>query len=162
VFDDFTRIYAPARELVEGGVWVGPLKGAPLRCTLEGAAYTRPGLIVAGEAAGSTYSFSGEGIGKALETGILAAEAIADGRDAGRGESDVRARYEAGLLALKPRFDLYAKANKVNRHPWLADLLIWRARKSERLLRRMSGVLNETSNPGHLVTVKGMLRLFTE
>jgi len=162
VFDDFTRIYAPARELVEGGVWVGPLKGAPLRCTLEGAAYTRPGLIVAGEAAGSTYSFSGEGIGKALETGILAAEAIADGRDAGRDESDVRARYEAGLLALKPRFDLYAKANKVNRHPWLADLLIWRARKSERLLRRMSGVLNETSNPGHLVTVKGMLRLFTE
>jgi flavin-dependent dehydrogenase len=162
VFDDFTRIYAPARALVEGGEWVGPLKGAPLRCTLEGATYTRPGLIVTGEAAGSTYSFSGEGIGKALETGILAAEAIVDGRDAVRAEADVRQRYEAGLHALKPRFDLYAKANKVNRHPWLADLLIWRARKSERLLRRMSGVLNETSNPGHLVTVKGMLRLFTE
>jgi geranylgeranyl reductase family protein len=162
VFDDFTRIYAPARALVEGGEWVGPLKGAPLRCTLEGATYTRPGLIVTGEAAGSTYSFSGEGIGKALETGILAAEAIVDGRDAVRAEADVRQRYETGLRALKPRFDLYAKANKVNRHPWLADLLIWRARKSERLLRRMSGVLNETSNPGHLVTVKGMLRLFTE
>src|SRR5205085_1118312 len=162
VFDDFTRIYAPARELVQGGEWVGPLKGAPLRCTLEGATYARPGLIVAGEAAGSTYSFSGEGIGKAMETGILAAEAIADGRAASRDERDVRARYEAGLLALKPRFDLYAKANKVNRHPWLADLLIWRAKKSDRLLRRMSGVLNETSNPGHLVTVKGMLRLFTE
>jgi len=162
VFDDFTRIYAPARELVDGGEWIGPLKGAPLRCTLEGAAYSRPGLIVTGEAAGSTYSFSGEGIGKAMETGILAAEAIVDGRDAARDERDVRARYEAGLLGLKPRFDLYAKANKVNRHPWLADLLIWRAKKSERLLRRMSGVLNETSNPGHLVTVKGMLRLFTE
>ena len=74
----------------------------------------------------------------------------------------MRARYEASLVALKPRFDLYARANKVNRHPWLADLLIWRAKKSERLLRRMSGVLNETSNPGHLVSVKGMLRLFTE
>jgi geranylgeranyl reductase family protein len=162
VFDDFARIYAPAHALVEDGEWVGPLKGAPLRCTLEGATYTRPGLIVTGEAAGSTYSFSGEGIGKALETGILAAEAVVDGRDAGRAEADVRQRYEAGLRALKPRFDLYAKANKVNRHPWLADLLIWRARKSERLLRRMSGVLEETSNPGHLVTVKGMLRLFTE
>ena len=55
-----------------------------------------------------------------------------------------------------------AKANLVNRHPWLADLLIWRARKSERLLRRMSGVLNETSNPGHLVSFKGMMRIFTE
>jgi len=50
----------------------------------------------------------------------------------------------------------------VNRHPWLADLLIWRARSSARLMRRMSGVLEETSNPGHLVSVKGMLRLFAE
>ncbi|WP_280153208.1 geranylgeranyl reductase family protein [Piscinibacter sp. XHJ-5] len=162
VFDDFTRVYAPARELIEGGAWTSPLKGAPLRCTLEGATYSRPGLIVTGEAAGSTYSFSGEGIGKALETGILAAEAMVEGRSQSHSDEAVRARYEAGLLALKPRFDLYARANKVNRHPWLADLLIWRAKKSERLLRRMSGVLNETSNPGHLVSVKGMLRLFTE
>ena len=77
-------------------------------------------------------------------------------------ESQVRANYESALRALKPRFDLYARANKVNRHPWLADLLIWRAKKSARLLRRMSGVLNETSNPGHLVTMKGIVRLFTE
>ena len=32
-----------------------------------------------GEAAGSTYSFTGEGIGKALETGIHAAEALLAG-----------------------------------------------------------------------------------
>lgn len=162
VFADFTRIYEPARQLVEDGEWVSPLKGAPLRCTLEGARYSRPGLIVTGEAAGSTYSFSGEGIGKALETGILAAEAVGEGRARATPEAEVRARYEAGLTALKPRFELYARANNVNRHPWLADLVIWRARKSERLRQRMSGVLNETSNPGNLVTVKGMLRLFTE
>ncbi len=162
VFDAFTRIHAPARELVQGGVWVSPLKGAPLRCTLEGARYSRPGLLVTGEAAGSTYSFTGEGIGKALETGILAAEAVIECRAQGRPEADVRSRYEQALRTLKPRFDLYARANKVNSHPWLADLLIWRAKRSERLLQRMSGVLNETSNPGHLVTLKGMLRLFTE
>ena len=74
----------------------------------------------------------------------------------------MRGAYEAALRALKPRFDLYAKANLVNSHPWLADLLIWRANKSARLLRRMSGVLEETSNPGHLVTLKGFVRLFTE
>ena len=162
IFDDFVRVYPPAHALIEGGEWVSPLKGAPLRCTLEGAKYSRAGLIVTGEAAGSTYSFSGEGIGKAMETGILAADAIVAGRDGALAESEVRQRYEAALLALKPRFDLYARANKVNRHPWLADLLIWRAQKSARLLRRMSGVLNETSNPGHLVTLKGIVRLFTE
>jgi len=162
VFDAFTRIYAPARELVEGGQWMAPLKGAPLRCTLEGARYSRPGLIVTGEAAGSTYSFSGEGIGKALETGIHAAEAIVQGRSRGLDDAAVRSEYEARLRALRPRFDLYARANIVNAHPWIADLLIWRANKSTRLLRRMSGVLEETSNPGHLVTVKGFLRLFAE
>jgi len=162
IFDDFTRVYAPAKELVETGEWTSPLKGAPLRCTLEGAHYSRPGLVVTGEAAGSTYSFSGEGIGKAMETGIHAAESIIAGRDGKLDDAAIRQRYEAALLALKPRFDLYQRANKVNRHPWLADLLIWRAKKSERLVRRMSGVLNETSNPGNLVSFKGMLRLFTE
>jgi flavin-dependent dehydrogenase len=138
------------------------LKGAPLRFTLEGARYSRPGLIVTGEAAGSTYSFTGEGIGKALETGMLAAESVLAGKSQPLDDAKVRARYEAGLQALKPRFQLYARANLVNRHPWLADLVIWRASKSARLLRRMTGVLNETSNPGHLLSVKGMLKLFTE
>ena len=77
-------------------------------------------------------------------------------------ESVVRERYESGLRALKPRFEQYARANLVNRFPLLADLVIWRARKSPRVLRRISGVLNETSNPGNLVTMKGIVRLFTE
>jgi len=162
VFDDFTRVYAPARELMSDGTPLGPMKGAPLRCTLEGARFSRPGLIVTGEAAGSTYSFTGEGIGKALETGIHAAEAIVDGDARRAPDAEVRAAYEARLHALKPRFDLYQRANVVNRRPWLADLLIWRARSSPRILRRMSGVLNETSNPGNLVSAKGILRLFID
>jgi geranylgeranyl reductase family protein len=159
VFDAFTAFYAPAAELMKGGTMVGELKGAPLRCSLDGARYSKPGLLVTGEAAGSTYSFTGEGIGKALETGLLAAEALLD---SARSDAEVRQSYEARLLALKPRFALYEKANRVNAHPWLADLLIWRARRSPRLLRRMTGVLNETSNPGHLLTLKGLSRLFLE
>ncbi len=162
VMDDFRQVYAPARELMQGGTPLGPMKGAPLRCTLEGARYTRPGLLVAGEAAGSTYSFTGEGIGKALETGIHAAEAVLAGGTAPGADGQVRADYEARLLALKPRFDLYQRANVVNRHPWLADLLIWRANRSPRIVRRMSGVLDETSNPGNLVSVKGIARLFLD
>ena len=162
VMDDFTRVYTPARELMRGGTLLGPMKGAPLRCTLEGARWSRPGLLVTGEAAGSTYSFSGEGIGKALETGIHAAEVLLKAGLQPEADATVRADYEVRLNALKPRFELYKRANAVNRHPWLADLVIWRARRSERLLRRMSGVLNETSNPGNLLSFKGMLRLFTE
>jgi menaquinone-9 beta-reductase len=158
MFDTFVSVYPPARALVDGGSWLAPLKGAPLRCTLDGARYSRPGMLVTGEAAGSTYAFTGEGIGKAMETGLLAAEAIVTRRS----DDAVRADYEARLVALRPRFELYARANRVNRYPWLADLLVWRAQRSPRLVQRMAGVLNETSNPGHLVTFKGVTRLFLE
>ncbi|HEY1393597.1 MAG TPA: geranylgeranyl reductase family protein, partial [Methylibium sp.] len=140
-FAAFCEFYEPARELMQGGTLLGELKGAPLRCSLEGAKYSRPGLIATGEAVGSTYAFTGEGIGKAMETGMLAAEAVLQGRREQLDEAAVRQHYESQLLALKPRFDLYEKANRVNEHPWLADLLIWRAKRSERILRRMSGVL---------------------
>ena len=159
LFDAFCAQYAPAAELMRHGRLTGDLKGAPLRCTLKGARWTRPGLLVTGEAAGSTYSFTGEGIGKAMETGLLAAEALlAHGRD----DEAARQRYEAELRQLKPRYDLYERANSINAAPWLADLLIWRANRSPRLLQRMSGVLNETSNPGNLVSLKGFRRLFLE
>ena len=160
MFDRFCEIYPTADELVKTGEKLGPLKGAPLRCSLEGARFSRPGLLVTGEAAGATYAFTGEGIGKALETGILAAETIAEGRDTLLTDAQLRARYEASLAALKPRFDLYERANSVNAHPWLADLVIWRARKSPRILRRMSAVLEEKSNPGNLVSLRGILSLF--
>ncbi|MEO8124754.1 MAG: geranylgeranyl reductase family protein [Burkholderiales bacterium] len=162
VFAAFTDVYAPARELMQGGTMVGELKGAPLRCALEGARYSRPGLLVTGEAAGSTYSFTGEGIGKALETGIHAAQAVLTGRAKQLDDATVRADYEAQLLTLKPRFDMYERANIVNVHPWLADLVIWRAKKSSRLLKRVAGLLNETSNPGNIVSFKGMRKLFLE
>ena len=166
VFDAFCAHYEPARELMRTGALEGDLKGAPLRCSLAGARYSRPGLLVTGEAAGSTYSFTGEGIGKAYETGLLAAEALIG--TAGFAQAgvppgtldEVRGRYEASLVALQPRFDLYERANRVNAHPWLADLLIWRANKSARLLRRMAGVLEETSNPGNLVSVRGLFKVF--
>jgi geranylgeranyl reductase family protein len=158
LFDTFAALHAPARELLADGEWEGELKGAPLRCSLTGAAFARPGLLVTGEAAGSTYSFTGEGIGKALETGMLCAESIIVGGD---DDAMTRSDYASRLARLKPRFDLYERANQVNAHPWLADLLVWRARKNPRIVKRMAGVLEETSNPGNLVSLRGVARLFT-
>ena len=146
----------------------GDLKGAPLRCSLDGATLARPGIMVTGEAAGSTYAFTGEGIGKAMETGMLAARALIDASAAARaGAANAGTAFDAahgpyrdGIAALKPRFDLYERANRVNEYPWLADLLIWRANRSPRILRRMEGVLEETGNPGNLVSLRGLTKLF--
>jgi flavin-dependent dehydrogenase len=165
VFTAFKALYPPARELVETGRWLGDpehaLKGAPLRFSLEGARLEAPGVLVTGEAAGSTYAFTGEGIGKAMETGIHAAEAIL-----GRGVDDtsadaeaaVRADYAARVLALKPRFEVYEQASRANERPWLVDLLVWSARRSPRRLQRLAGVLEETHIPTDVATVRGVLR----
>ena len=165
VFAAFQSLYAPARDLVGGGTWLADagqeLKGAPLRCSLEGARLEAPGILVTGEAAGSTYAFTGEGIGKAMETGIHAAEAILAtpaGTPSVEADAAVRADYAARVLALKPRFDLYEEANRANEHPWLIDLLVWSAKRSPRRVQRMAGVLEETHIPTDAVTVRGVLR----
>jgi menaquinone-9 beta-reductase len=197
MLDTFGAVYPLAAELLAHGRWEGEIKGAPLRCSLQGARWSRPGLLVTGEAAGSTYALTGEGIGKAMETGLLAAEAILSAHcgDQGRApgpasssllagspsdtppdrsdrapdagssvpasEGEVRTRYEAALRALKPRFDVYDAAGRVNEYPWLADLVIWRARRSPRILRRMQGILDETQRPT-LLTWRGMSKLLLE
>jgi len=162
VFAAFTEVHPPARALMDGGTPLGELKGAPLRCSLAGARFSRPGLLVAGEAAGTTYALTGEGIGKALETGLLAAEALLAGGGGRLDDAAVRARYEADLEALRPRFAVYDKANSVNERPWLVDLLVWSARRSPRRLQRMSGVLEETHSPGNLITPRSFLRMVFE
>lgn len=171
----FAQVHPLAGRLLAEGQPLGPPKGAPLRCSLQGAQLARPGLLVTGEAAGSTYAFTGEGIGKALETGLLAAEALLSVPDAVSPASDVAsasattaaaddaavcARYQAAIEQLRPRFELYQRASRVNEHPWLADLVVWRGRRSPRILRRMAGVLDETANPGHLVSLRGIAKLF--
>ena len=162
VFDEFVKLHAPARELMAGGTVVSPLKGAPLRTSLKGARVAAPGILVTGEAAGSTYSFTGEGIGKAMETGLLAADSLRAAREQRLSEDALAALYAQGLRALQPKFDLYERGNRVNHHPWLGDLLIRRARKSQRLRNRMAAVLEERATPAQLITLRGLVKLFIE
>jgi geranylgeranyl reductase family protein len=162
VFADFCKLHAPARALMEGGTLLGELKGAPLRSSLVGAQLARPGMLVTGEAAGSTYSFTGEGIGKAMETGILAAEALIAARDESLDDEALAEHYAAAMGRLKPKFDLYERGNRVNYHPWLTEILIRRAGRSARLRQRMANLLEERSTPAQLVTLRGLYKLFIE
>ncbi|MBS0452943.1 MAG: NAD(P)/FAD-dependent oxidoreductase [Proteobacteria bacterium] len=158
----FSRVHEPARALLQGGAdMLEQLKGAPLRCSLGGARTSRPGLLVVGEAAGSTYLFTGEGIGKAMESGMAAAQAIVQSGSGG-GDGSVRAAYEAELALLQPRFAAYEMANRFNEYPWMVDLVMWRARRSPALLARLAGVLDETQDPSAFVSAQGLLRLLLQ
>ena len=156
LFQAFVQVDPLAKQLWDEGEHLGELKGAPLRCDLNGARWTHPGLLVVGDAVGATYSFTGEGIGKAMETGIAAAEClIAGGEDAA-----IASAYIARLQALKPRFDMYRKAASFNRHPWLLSLLVWRAKGSPRMIARFADILGERRMPGSLLSWRGVRALF--
>ncbi|MEP7303072.1 MAG: NAD(P)/FAD-dependent oxidoreductase [Caldimonas sp.] len=164
-FAAFRDLYPPAAALLAGGTWQAEpgheLTGAPLRCSLAGARFEAPGVLVTGEAAGATYAVTGEGIGKAMETAIHAAEAIlvrAAGDVGAEADAAVRADYAARLLALQPRFAAYDQAQRATARPWLIDLLVWSARRSPHRLERIAGLLEETYLPTDAATVRGVLR----
>lgn len=152
LFDAFVALDPLAGRLVREGESMGDLKGAPLRCDLTGARWHAPGLLATGEAIGATYALTGEGIGKAMETGIAAAESLlAHPADDGA----ARAAYQARLEALLPRFQMYRRAASFNRIPELVSLVVWRAQHNERIVARLSDILNERRLPGSLLSWRG-------
>ena len=158
IFKQFISTNPLAKELLETGTLMGEIKGAPLRCSLEGAKPASAGLLITGEAMGSTYALTGEGIGKAMETGIMAAQAILTQQN----DTDTVKHYQEALQTLAPKFDIYRRANIVNHMPWLIDLAIKRGNKSPKLVHRMSLVLEEKANPARLFTAKGAWKFLTE
>ena len=158
----FVRSFPLAGELMASGEPLSPLRGARLRCGLSGTkAAALPGVLLAGEAAGTTFPFSGEGIGKAMETGELAAralhEALGDGDPSSAGP-----RYQALLDGLRPKYRAYEAAERWMGRAWLADLVFRRARSSPYLQRSLAGLANETVDPRDVFSPKGLLRSLLE
>jgi geranylgeranyl reductase family protein len=75
----------------------GAHRAWPIPARVDQATLSCGRVLFAGDAAGATDPLTGEGIGQALLTGILAAEAIVAGRAGGSPPGDVAARYEAAV-----------------------------------------------------------------
>ncbi len=96
IFDSFTRRRLGGR--LEGAVMIGKPAGHPILTSAVPPSTGRPGLLVAGEAACLVNPITGEGIGPALRSGILAGHAVADALE-GRVPADrTPGRYRASLM----------------------------------------------------------------
>jgi geranylgeranyl reductase family protein len=150
------------------GQILGPMKiaaddvkyaGAPLRTGLGGSSLGRRGLAIIGDAAGTTYGLTGEGIGKSMESGLVVAElAAANSRDLpGVGEvyrTEMRRRYQR-------RFQAYQTAERWMRVPAFADLVAHRANRSPFVLKHLTKVLAEDSIPNQVFSAKAFWALLT-
>lgn len=142
-----------AQELIHDGEIVSALKGAPLRTGLSGARFANGGLLGIGECVGTTFPLTGEGIGKAMETGILAAEAIITKCHLGR--AAVAQTYKQSMDALQPKFEIYRKAEFLFNWPYLTSRLVRHTRENETTRGEVEALFNETSDPAFLLTPSG-------
>jgi geranylgeranyl reductase family protein len=153
--DTFVNSFPLARELLAAGEFASPLRGAGLRCGLRAARSADGALLAAGEVLGTTFPYTGEGIGKALESGELAAEALLETLAGGAGVE----RYAARLAAeLEPRYRGYRIAEDWLARPWLADLLAWRANRSAWLRGSLAAILAEGVDPSVVFSAGGLWR----
>lgn len=150
------------RDVAAAAVARTPAHGALLRCGLTGAEAWRGGAVLAaGEAIGATFPLTGEGIGKAMATALLAAEAIDGALGAGdsRSASEALATYPARVEAeLRPVYRGYAVAERWMARPWLADAVLGRAARRSGVRRALTGILTETVDPSRLFSPLGVAR----
>ncbi len=155
LFDAFVRRVPAARDIASAAREAGPLRGAALRCGLSGVDARRGAVLAAGETLGATFPFTGEGIGKAMATGEIAADcaerALAAASDAPLAE------YAARVAALAPRYRGYAIAERWLRTPFVCDLLARRVRASRRLRAAAEGILAETADPRALFSPRALV-----
>ncbi len=156
LFDTFRREVPAVRRLMSEAERVGPLRGARLRCGLRGARAHEGNIVAVGEQISTTYPFTGEGIGKAMETGEMAAAAIAA---AAHGDPDALAAYGVDVeTSLRPRYEGYAAAQRWLSRPWLNDLVSRRIRKGRFLQAAAAGMVAETVDPARIFSWRGLLR----
>ena len=155
----FTTRFRPAAELLARSEPLTEFRGAPLRIGLHGATLGRPGALVLGDAAAMTYPATGEGIGKAMESGLLAARLLVDSLRGGRALESVHHAYDSEFRRqFATRYRAYWTAQAWSSRPWLLNLLASRANRGRFVRRELEALIAETGNPLRLFSVGGLVR----
>ncbi len=155
----FTGSFPLAAEIVRRGRAVVPFRGAPLRVGLLRAPFGRPGLIPIGETVETTYAATGEGIGKAMESGLLAAECVLETADRQGPASAPHRLFEQRFRdACARRYQAYDTAQRWSSHPWLLDLLAFRATRGRFVRRELERLIADEGDPMRLFSPRGLIR----
>jgi geranylgeranyl reductase family protein len=157
LFDLFVEDFPSARAVIAGGEPRDGLKGAPLRTSLRGRLHYGARVFVVGEAAGTTYAWTGDGIGKAIQTGAKVG-ALLGLEQSGRATSPVEAYVDYVSEELRPLYRGYDQAQKWLTHPRVCNFIAKRARRNKNLTSMLEGMLSEEIHPETLFSPAGMFR----
>ncbi|ABA89627.1 geranylgeranyl reductase-related protein [Syntrophotalea carbinolica DSM 2380] len=157
-FHAFLHTFPIARELMEQGDMETPLKGAVLRSGWQHIGPMASGACLGmGEMVGTTSPYTGEGIGKAMQSGVLAAKLVH--RCLRKGDMSELLRYPGYLRLLRGMcYDGFERTRKWFEHPLLVDFLAHRINHSPYLYDRFTAVLQEKNDPAQVFSWCGVLR----
>lgn len=131
------------RGLLNQGEFVSDLKGAPILCDMGGCEmWDQRRIVVCGEAIGTTYSLTGEGVGKAMESGKIAGEVIFEALR----ETDPTRLSQYPLRVnkhLRGKYRNYRIAENLFAKAWLNDFLCRRLGRSPYLLRKFTKLTDD-------------------
>jgi geranylgeranyl reductase family protein len=159
-FKSFITSFPLAADIMRHAEAISPIRGAMLRCGLSGTRPHGPGnVLVLGESIGATFPFTGEGIGKAMETGEIASEVAHEALTSGDLSrlSEFPERIEREL---RPKFLGYRIAENWFSRPCLNDFVARRIRSSRFLQELVAGIVNETVDPREVFSIRGIIRSF--
>lgn len=160
VFSSFIKGFPIARELMECCTEQTPLRGARVRCGLNGThpLYGRYVLAI-GESIGTTLPLTGEGIGKSMESAEMAADVIDEALKSDNLEklSNFPLRLEQEL---RPRYLGYKVAEKWLSKPWLNELVIRRASESLFIRKSLRDIAAERTYPQAIFSMRGITKSF--
>jgi geranylgeranyl reductase family protein len=160
LWTQFVENFPIAREIVDQAVEILPLTGASLRTGLSGSLINKAGLLVLGDAAGLTYPFSGEGIGKAMESGIIAAEILEKYfLKASIPYAEIDTLYKATVYdRFYFRYKAYKRAQKILSVPFLTNFLFWRANNGNHVMKKLKNLIEETDDPRRIFSFSEFIK----
>ena len=156
----FLRQFPIGAHIIERRWYASKIWGAPLRCGLSGSrGYAKDNVLCVGEVIGTTYPFTGEGIGKAMRTGLMAGEVIAEALSSD--DPDHLAVYSERVdNEIRPLYQGYKTAEKWLSDPKLNDFVAKRVSRSKYLQNELAAFVAESGDPSRLFSWSSLLKSY--
>jgi geranylgeranyl reductase family protein len=123
-FEKFLQEDPVAKQLVSGATESTPLRGASLRCGMPTIDYAQKDrILLVGEAIGTTIPGWGEGVSKAMETGLLAAEVVLSAFQS-RDFTKLQDYPKRLANEIKPEIAKHTRVTYLFNRSWTANLLV--------------------------------------
>jgi geranylgeranyl reductase family protein len=158
-FHQFITQNPIVKEILKNSKQISEFKGAPLRCGLSAAQPSLNRILIAGESLGTTYHLTGEGIGKAMATGELAAKVSIEALTKNNFSSEFLKRYDEELENnYGKRFKAYARAQRLFDKSFIIDLIFKMANKRQKVKDTMINIFREQEMPEDLFSIMGLIK----